>query len=262
MPDEAGSGQGLKSLDTALSVLGYMAKQNGPQSLSEIGRACGMPPSKVHRYLASFVAADLVRQQERSGRYDLGPQALRLGLAALARHDFVSTAADGMAELSAETGMTVLLSVWANEGATVVRWERGAEPTDTSVGLGSTLPILTSATGRVFLAWGPHRAIAPVRDKQLRRMSRQRHVSIDLEPTQAGVAALVERTRQRGFASVEGRFIPGLVAAAAPVLDWQDEVQAAITIVGVDAEAVKVGSLQTKLLVDYCARRSMAEVPA
>lgn len=262
MSDENGSGPGLKSLDTALEVLAYMATQPGAQSLSEIGRACGMPPSKVHRYLASFVGAGLVKQQGRSGRYDLGPAALQLGLAALARHSFVNSAADGLAELSAETGMTVLLSVWANQGATVVRWERGATPTDTSMGLGTTLPLLNSATGRVFLAWGAPRAIAPVRDAQLRRLARQPGLSPDHELTQSGVAALVERTRARKFASIEGRFIPGLVAAAAPVLDWQGEVQAAVTLVGVDPAAIAPGSPQTESLVAYCAAKSIPRVQA
>lgn len=72
MSDETAHGQGLKSLDTALGVLSYLAAQGGPQTLSDIGRGCGMPPSKVHRYLASFVNAGLVQQQGRSGQYDLG----------------------------------------------------------------------------------------------------------------------------------------------------------------------------------------------
>ena len=254
--------QGLKSLDTALGVLAYMATLNGPKSLSEIGRACGMPPSKVHRYLASFVAAGLVKQHGRSGHYALGAAALQIGLAALAQHNFVNSAADGLAELSADTEMTVLLSVWANQGATVVRWERGITPTDTSMGLGTTLPLLNSATGRVFLAWGPQRAIAPVRDAQLRRLARQPGLSLDIEPTPAGVAALVESTRTRKFAFVEGRFIPGLVAAAAPVLDWQGEAQAAITLVGIDPATVAPGSPQIESLLAYCAEKSVATMPA
>ena len=257
MSDENGHGQGLKSLDTALGVLAQMVAKSGPQSLSEIGRACGLPPSKVHRYLASFVAAGLVKQKERSGRYDLGPAAMQLGLSALARHDFVNATADCLAELSADTGMTVLLSVWANQGATVVRWERGASPTDTSMGLGTTLPLLNSATGRVFLSWGPQRAIAPVRDAQLRRLARQPGLSADFEQTKAGVADLISRIRQRGFASVEGRFIPGLVAASAPVLDWQGESQAAVTLVGIAPAAVAPGSRQTERLIAYCAEKSV-----
>lgn len=262
MSDENGHGGGLKSLDTALGVLAYMSTLEGPKALSEIARGVNMPPSKVHRYLASFVAAGLVRQKGRSGHYDLGPAAMQLGLAAMTRHDFVNSAADGLADLSLETGMTVLLSVWANQGATVVRWERGTSPTDTSMGLGSTLPLLTSATGRVFLAWGPPRAIAPVRDAQLRRLARQPRLSLDAVPTQVGITELVTRIRARGFASVEGRFVPGLVAAAAPVLDWQGEVQAAITLVGIDPDAIAPGSNPVERLKRYCAQKSVSVIPA
>lgn len=261
MAEDGGAGQGgLTSLDTALRVLAYLAGQNGPLSLSEIGRGCDMPPSKAHRYLASFVAAGLVRQKGRSGHYDLGRAALHLGLAALARHDFVNAAADGLADLSADTGMTVLLSVWANQGATVVRWERGASPTDTSMGLGTTLPLLTSATGQVFLAWGPPRAIALARAAQMHRLSRQPDPVPDMDPDDEGLAALVARIRAiraRGFASVEGRFIPGLVAAAAPVLDWQGEAQAAVTLVGIDPAAIAPGSPQINSLLAFCAAQSV-----
>ena len=257
MAEDTAPGQGLKSLDTALGVLARVARFNGPQSLSDIANACDMTPSKVHRYLASFVQAGLIKQEGRSGRYDIGPEALQLGLAAIARHDFVNHAAKGLADLCAETDMTVLISVWANHGATVVRWERGPSPTDTSIGLGTTLPLLNSATGRIFLAWGPPRAIAPVRDAQLRRIARMPALKSDFEVTKSGIADLIERTRARGFSSVEGRFIPGLVAAAAPILDWQGEVQAAVTLVGTDPDSVLPDSKQTSLLLEYCEAHSV-----
>lgn len=47
-------GHGLKSLDIALGVLAFMARQQGPMTLSDIARGCDMPPSKAHRYLASL----------------------------------------------------------------------------------------------------------------------------------------------------------------------------------------------------------------
>ncbi|SEQ79592.1 IclR family transcriptional regulator [Thalassovita taeanensis] len=260
MTDDGGTSSGLTSLDTALRVLAYMARQGGAQPLSEIAGACEMSASKAHRYLASFVAAGMVQQRGSSRKYNLGPAALELGLAALAQHDFVNNAARGLADLSAETEMTVLLSVWANQGATVVRWERGSSPTDTSMGLGTTLPLLTSATGRVFLVWGPQRAISPVRDAQLKRLARQPRPVLDFEPSQSGVSELISLTRQRQFASVEGRFIPGLVAAAAPVLDWQGEVQAAITLVGTDPDTIGPTTSQVQKLLDYCSKRSVGGV--
>lgn len=255
MTDEVG--HGLKSLDTALGVLAFMARQDGPLTLSDIARGCGMPPSKVHRYLASFVTARLVRQEGRSGRYDLGPEALQLGLAAIGRHDFVNSSADGLPDLAAQTGMTALLAVWANDGATVVRWQRGLSPTVTSIGLGTTLPLLTSATGRIFLAYAPQAAIRPMRETELRRAARQPALLPDVPASSAGLETLRDTIRAQGFASVDSNFIPGLVAAAAPVLDWQGEAQAVVTIFGVDPANILPDSSQVRALLDYCAACSV-----
>lgn len=257
MADADGPGPGLKSLDAALGVLGHMTRAEGAQSLSEIARACGMPRSKVHRYLASFVQAGLVQQHGRSGRYDLGREAIHLGLSAIARHDFVNHAAEDLPDLAARSGMTVLLSVWGNDGATVVRWERGASPTVTSMGLGTTLPLLNSATGRGFLAWAPGGAIAAIQEQELRRAARNPLLLPDAPPTRAGLRELIARLRARGYASVDGGFIPGLVAIAAPILDWQDEAQAVVTLIGVDPAAIEPGSASVQLLRDYCASKSL-----
>ena len=243
---------GLKSLDSALAVLAFLARRDGPLGLSDIARGCGMPASRAHRYLASFVAAGLVRQEGRSGRYDLGPEAMQLGLAALARLDFVNRAADGLPELARRTSMTVLLAVWGGGGATVVRWERGATPTVTSMGLGTSLPLLNSATGRVFLAWAPRLAIQGALDGELRRAARNAALLPDARPTRAGVAALAADVRANGFACVDGQFIPGLVAVAAPLLDWQGEAQAAVTLVGVDPAAIRPSAPEVAALTNFC----------
>lgn len=121
-------GNGIKSPESALSVLTHLARQSGAVSLSDLARACDMSPGNVHRYMATFMQAGLVKQGGRSGRYDLGIRALGPGLAAIARHDVVNSAADGLAQLSTDTGMTAPLAVWGNDGATAVRWERGATP--------------------------------------------------------------------------------------------------------------------------------------
>jgi DNA-binding IclR family transcriptional regulator len=252
-------GNGIKSLESALAVLNYLTSHKGAVSLSDLARGCDMSPSNVHRYMATFIQAGLVRQEGRSGRYDLGLGAMELGLAAIGRHDFVNNAADGLGQLSSETGMTVLLSVWGNDGATVVRWERGATPTVTSIGLGTTLPLLHSATGRAFLAWGPPTAIAAARESELRRATRNPALLLDVAPTKAGLNDLVAGIRDSGFASVDGRYIPGLVAAAAPILDWQNEAQAVITLVGTDPGAIGRNSAQIQALKHFCAERSVRD---
>lgn len=254
----SGNSGGIQSLDTALRLLMEMAARSGPVSLSDLARDCGMPPSKVHRYLASFHNAGLVEQAGRSGKYDLGPTAVSLGLAAIGRLDFVNRASDAIPDLRSETGLTVLLSVWGNSGATVIRWERAESPTVTSMGLGTTLPLLSSASGRAFLAWGPRAPLKAALETELRRLKRNSSLIPDLDPSSRGIEDLVELTRRRGYASVEGMFIPGLVALASPILDWQGEAQAVVTLIGTDPAVLRSGSDEVGKLIAFCRDQSFA----
>src|SRR5262249_40160557 len=121
--EESGAPGGIQALDAALSVLRVLRSFDGPATLSDIAREAAMPPSKVHRYLASFIHAGLAVQKERSGRYDLGREAAELGVAAISRNNFVVRASDELEELAARTGQAALLAVWSHNGPTVVRLE-------------------------------------------------------------------------------------------------------------------------------------------
>lgn len=244
--DSASSG-GIQSLDSALRLLRALTERSGPTALSDLARDCAMPVSKAHRYLASFSHAGLVRQAGKSGKYDLGPEAVTLGLAAMARNDTVNIAADGLTDLCAETGLTALLSVWGNSGATVIRWERAANFMVTTLGLGSTLPVIGSATGHTFLAFLP-RALTQAR-VELDRANAPQFAPDDL-------AASV---RAAGYACVSGDLLLGLSALAAPVLDWQGEAQAVVTLIGTDAAITAPDSPAIASLLRYCADRSMPQ---
>ncbi|ULR44847.1 IclR family transcriptional regulator [Rhizobium sp. K102] len=251
---------GIQSLDAALKLLSAMGGYLRPMSLSELARDCGMPPSKVHRYLTSFLNAGLVVQAGKSGKYDLGEGAIALGLAALARHDFVNRASDALPELCLESGLTVLLSVWGTHGATVVRWERAATPTVTSMGLGTILPLLNSATGRAFLTWAPPAPLQAIREAELRAARKASSTVNSQLRTEQDIERMTETVRMRGFSSVEGRFIPGLVAIAAPILDWQGRAQCVITLIGTDPAVTEPGSDAVRKLIGFCEKLSFSPI--
>lgn len=244
---------GVQSLDAALRVLKELAARDHPTALSELARSCDMPASKTHRYLASFVAAGLVRQLGPSGAYDLGPQALEVGLSALQRHDFVAAASERLPHLTETTGMTALLSVWGPSGPVVVRWERSPSFVVTSLGLGTTLPLLSSSTGRVYIGYFPERLLRRRVDIELEQAARRPELFDDIVLTAEGVAELGARVRQAGYSAVDGRFIPGLVAAAAPILDWEGVAQAVVTLIGTDPRAIAHGSEAIDALTALCA---------
>src|SRR3954454_18363684 len=105
--------RGIQSIDTGIRLLELLEKSDGPLALKELSASADMDPSSAHRYLASFARCGLVTQGADS-RYDFGPLALRLGLAALQRNDAIQATERALPSLVAATGLTALLAVWSN----------------------------------------------------------------------------------------------------------------------------------------------------
>ena len=242
--------RGVQSVDIAFWLLQVIASAPGPMTLKDLSDAAGMSASKAHRYLASFVAAGLVTQRHRSGTYDLGRTSLELGLAAMARLDIVNDAAAAMEDLVEAVDTTAMLSVWGNRGPTIVRWERSRSFIVTALGLGTTMPLMNSATGRVFLAHMPPRVTFGVLAEELGR-----ELPADLQPP-SEARELAEDVRRLGYASVDGRFIPGLCAVSAPIMNWQDEIEAAITLIGTDPQLIDPATGAIAELMTACSALS------
>jgi DNA-binding IclR family transcriptional regulator len=247
---------GIQALDAALIVLRALADFDGPVALIDLARSVSMPSSKVHRYLASFIHAGLVKQTAKSGRYELGSSAATLGLAALAGNDVVSLAADELPELAELTGMTVLLSVWGNNGATVIRWCRAPSPMVTSFGLGSTLPLLTSASGRVMLAFLPRQVTSARLRLEVERALESGLSWPDLDLSVGSVERVIETIRRDGFATIDGRFVPGLRAVAAPITNWQEEAEAAVTLISTSDQILSAQNQAVQALLRFVNRLS------
>jgi len=180
--------------------------------LRDLAAEARMPPAKAHRYLVSLARMGLVEQQAETGLYDLGPFALELGLSALGRLDAVTLAAPMLREVCDETGQTAALAVWANQGATFVRWLGADTPVAASLRIGSVMPLTLSATGGAFLAFLSRELTAPIVRKELADNARKGLVPNSL----ADVERRLNQTRRRGFAHVS-EFITGISGIAAPV---------------------------------------------
>ena len=144
-----------QSVITGISLIKTVAGLDGPKGLKEIAMAAGMLPSRTHRYLSSLVQTGLIEQDEYSGRYSLGAGLIELGLVALGRIDAVKIAIDALRQLSASTGLISILSVWGSNGPTVIKAEQGRLDPMRRATEGRNLPVLTSATGRTYLAYLP-----------------------------------------------------------------------------------------------------------
>ncbi len=219
--------QGIQSADAAVRVLEVLVASGRSLTLTELATATGMTVSNMHRYLASLSRAQLIRQDAGAG-YFLGPFALRLGLAALRRTDGFEAASRAMAELRDEIDMPVFLSIWTPDGPTMVRWLDASHPITVNVKPGSRAPLLTGASGRIFLAFEEPERLEPVLTAEL-RLAKAKHAKYASLPA---VKQLQETIRRQGVSDVLGERAQGVNGVSAPVFDGFGSLIFAMTSVG------------------------------
>jgi DNA-binding IclR family transcriptional regulator len=208
---------GIQSVEVGFGLLQVLGESAGPLMLRDLARAANMSAAKAHRYLVSFQRLQLVVQDAASTRYDLGPAALKLGLASLERLDAVKLARERITLLMEEIGHTLALAVWGNHGPTIVHWEESPSAVTVNLRLGDVMPMLSSATGLCFAAYAPKEAIAPMLKEEMARAQKQGRT--DLPTTMADVRGLLDSVRQRGAARVVDTLLPGIVGFCVPVFD-------------------------------------------
>ncbi|WP_379068088.1 IclR family transcriptional regulator [Mesorhizobium sp. UC22_110] len=223
--------RGIQSIDFVGKVLRALAAAPGPLNLKTLSIDTGVPAAKLHRYLTSLIRIGLASQHEKDGKYDLGPLAIRLGLAAMARRSVIDEAEKVLNDLLDRHGLTGHLSVWGEQGPVIVRTHHGGVPLVTSLGLGRVLPITRSATGLVFMAFLPEVATAPI-------ARREANAATDKDL----LNRKVEDTRIRGVGFVDGTVIPGLAALSVPVFDFDGSLACALTATALDGAFGKDGA--------------------
>jgi DNA-binding IclR family transcriptional regulator len=213
---------GIQSVEVGFALLDVLARAARPLMLRDLAAAAGMSAAKAHRYLVSFQRLELVAQDAGNTRYDLGPAALRLGLASLSRLDSVKLARDRIGALVDQIGHTLALAVWGNHGPTIVHWEEAPQAGIVNLRLGDVMPLLSSATGRCFAAYLSTQTrfdkIAPLLQAELAHAARLRSRH-DLPSSMPEVQQLLGEVRERGIARVVDTVLPGIVGFCAPVFD-------------------------------------------
>ncbi|MEK9953537.1 MAG: IclR family transcriptional regulator [Curvibacter sp.] len=221
---------GIQSVEVGYALLEALARARGPLMLRDLAAAASMSAAKAHRYLVSFQRLGLVGQDAASARYDLGPAALRMGLAAIERLDAVKLARERLPALMPRIGHTLALAVWGNHGPTIVHWEESPEAVTVNLRLGDVMPLLSSATGRCFAAHVSREAIAPLLRAELARARQLGRT--DLPRTQAELQALLAEVRSHGLARVVDTLLPGIAGFCAPVFDFDGHLVLGLVAMG------------------------------
>ena len=236
--------RGIQSIDTGIRLLEALEKADGPLALKELSARADLDPSGAHRYLASFVRCGPGAQGPDS-RYDFGPLALRLGLAAMQRSDPIQAAERAMPRLVERNRLHR-----AARRVEQPRPDHGALAAHRKprhlLNLGSVLPVARSSLGRMLMAFLPAGVTAEALAHEARREK------IDRE----WLARELERARKTRLAYADKTVIPGLYAAASVVRRLERRGGCAIALIGSDPELARQNNPAALALRDLCDRLS------
>jgi len=221
--------QRVQAAETGMAVLKGLADLGGRASLTALSAHVQESTAKVHRYLASLAEGGLVSQDAGTQQYFLGPEAIRIGMAAMRQADPIRAAEPALVRLRESLEATCFIAVMGNKGPTIVRFEEPGLPVTVNVRVGSVLPLLWSATGRAFLAYLDERAVQTMAQEELASASDEQRSSLTAKEP---ISKLRDAVRKAGCASVRDTNLRGISAVSAPLHDHTGRVCAVLTALG------------------------------
>jgi len=228
---ERGPRHGNRSIIVGVALLNTLAALGRPSTLGEIAAAAGMSATRTHRYLLGLIRTRLVEQNPVTGRYDLGSHIVELGVTALGRMDAVRLGTECLADLTERTRLPSLICVWGSNGPTVIRWEQSDLASAVRIREGRNTPLLTTASGKSFLAWHSPAALEPFLEREIAQWN-ARHSKKEAM-TRARIQSMRDEILRTGLARAITEENPNLAALSAPVFDVSGRLALCITLISI-----------------------------
>ncbi len=160
-------------------------------------------------------------------------------------------------DLNRETDKTVGLGVWGNFGPTLIWWIEASQPVEVRLRCGMVLPLLGSATGKVFAAFLPKDVTSHYLEAEI--AVAQKNESSPFT-SRAAVDAHLEDVRASRLGQIDSAILAdinerGVNGFSAPVFDASGAIVLALTMMG-DADTFKQNDPAVQRLRDAAQRLS------
>ena len=239
----------IQSVETGFPLLAALVDAAVALNLRDLAARAGMTSSKAHPYLVSFTRVGLVQQDAITGKYELGPFALQMGLVSLQLLEPVRVALPHVNQLADQIGHTLAIAVLGSHGPTMIHITQASYPVHVNMRNGTVMSMLHTATGHVFAAWLPPKIARHYIERQIGDEAVVTSIS-PLLPSPQALDALKAETRRTGMARALGNPLPGIDALSVPVFDHSGNIALALTSLGPSSlfDASENGPIASALL--------------
>ncbi|MFZ4759061.1 MAG: IclR family transcriptional regulator [Burkholderiaceae bacterium] len=219
------TGEGMKSLRTALRLLMEFGGDQRDLGVGEVAERCGLSKSQVSKVLAAFADSGLLVQDPDTRRYSVGARMFALGSRFVTHDPLCREAMPVLRSVVESTGHSARLSVLDGDDVLYLLGVEGPLFVDTGWRAGTWLPVHSTAAGRVLLAFmAAERAARALTRAQLRPITERTVV----DPGQ--LRKLIDAARMRGYTVQRGETTPGLGVLAVPIFGTGQQVVGALSV--------------------------------
>ena len=210
----------------AFQVLRLIARNPGGLTLSEVARELGIGKSTVHGIVSALLEEGALGRDLRTKKFTLGVTVIELGRSAHGRIDLKDAARPFMEKLMAQIQESVFLGVRNVDHVTILDIVESTRNLKITSPVGTTIPLLAGATGKLFLASMPEGQVTEL----LRVKGLPRYTEHPITDHRRYLQD-IRKVRRDGMAFDDEEYISGVRAAAASIKTG-DQSMSAIWVVG------------------------------
>ncbi len=236
----------------AFQILKLIAKTDRGLKISELSRDLGISKSTMHGITTALEGLGALTRNPLTKRFTLGFTLFELGRSAYSRIDIKDLARPFMEDLMEKTQESVFLGVRNGEHVTVLDIVESIKDLKITSPIGTTIPLMAGATGKVFLSLMRKKQVAEIiKSKGLHKYTENTITDHDLYLKE------IMSVKEKGYAIDNEEYISGVSAVAAPVAG-KGHLKSAVWVVGfkasIDEDKLKALAKETKDTAELISR--------
>ncbi len=217
----------IQSVNRALDLLELFPRGSETLGITEISETLGVSKGTAHGLVTTLVQRDFLQQDPVTRRYRLGVKIFRLGLF-LVQHSQLGQGIHPWADMLCERFQEVVhVALLAGDVALVIQRFEPKVPHLLFPQTGSSLPVHSTAVGKVLLAFSP-----PETRNQILKTAPLTRKTVNTLTSRGRLSKEFQKIVRQGFALDKEESLPGVTCVGAPIRDRSGKVVAAVSLSG------------------------------
>lgn len=216
----------VRAVERAIQILDCFDDKNPEMGVSEIAQAVNLHKATTHRIVTTLLNYGYLERANGNQRYRLGLKLAGIGFRVVRRMDLRNEALPYMNQLINQWDETCDLSIFDQGRVFYIEVLPSSHALTISAAVGQRLPAHCTASGKLFLAYLTSGDLDTFLTRPLPAFTQKTITSPD------ELRKKLEIIREQGYSIDDEELENGIRAIAAPILDHDGEMIAAMSILG------------------------------